>query len=59
MNKLSSLTLAALLLAPLAALHAAEHVAVPRWQPHDFAFHANSKTPNPFLGNLGRYPGIP
>jgi len=43
------LILTALLLAPLAALHAAEHVAALRWQPHDFAFKANPKTPNPFL----------
>ena len=41
MNKLATFTLTALLLAPLTALHAAEHVAVPRWQPHDFVFKAN------------------
>ncbi len=41
--------LIALLLAPLAALHAAERISVPRWQPHDFSFKADAHLPNPFM----------
>ncbi len=40
--------LTTLLLAPLASLEAAETVAVPRWQPHDFSFTTTAKTENPF-----------
>jgi hypothetical protein len=41
--------LTALLLAPLATLHAGERIPVPRWQPHDFSFKADAKVPNPFM----------
>ena len=58
MKRITSFVLTALLLAPLAPLHAAEsaqtsspaeRVTVLRWQPHDFAFKANAKVANPFM----------
>ena len=45
----TSLLLFASLLAPLAALQAADPVTVPRWQPHTFAFKAATKGVNPFM----------
>ena len=36
------------LFAPLVALPAADNPQVPRWQPHDFSFPAQSSPPNPF-----------